>query len=125
MLPIILLITLNIIDLITGIFKAIYLKKELSFKTFILGMINKVSMYFLIIICITIDMVLNYTVENLGFKFEINNLFCGIIVIWLIFNEQLSIIKNLKRIDTPMPTSLLNKIKILKEELEERKHKQK
>lgn len=113
-LPIIMLIICNILDTLTGIFKSLYIKKKFTCSKFFWGFIRKLCMYFLIFIGICIDIVIVYTVENLKLSIPYNNLFSGLICVWLILDELLSILRNLVVLEIPMPNFLISIIKKLK-----------
>ena len=113
-LPIIILILSNILDILTGIFKSLYIKNKFTLSKFIWGFIRKLCMYFLIFIGICIDIVIVYTVENLKLSIPYNNLFSGLICVWLILDENLSILRNLVVLEIPMPNFLISIITKLK-----------
>lgn len=112
------LLFLNLLDIITGIFRTIYFKEKFKFNVFIWGFIKKISMYFLITIGLIIDIVMDYTVENLNLSISLPEMFGGLIAIWLILNEQLSILKNLILINIPMPDFIVNTIQKFKKNID-------
>lgn len=104
-----LLFICNIIDIITGISVSFYLKKKITYKKLLLGLIKKISIYFLIICGYIFDLILIYTVENFDISLQ-NNLICGLLSTWLILNEQISIISNLIILKVPVPNFILKLI---------------
>src|SRR5574344_1733960 len=94
-LPLILLIISNVIDIVTGLWKAVYIKERITFRRIIWGTLKKLSMYFLILSGYIIDVLINYTVENFEVNIGLSGIVGNLVAVWLVLNEQLSIIKNL------------------------------
>ena len=113
-LPIILLIISNILDVLTGIFKSLYIKNKFTWSKLFWGFIRKLCMYFLIFIGMSIDIIIIYTVENLQLSISESHIFGGLIGVWLVLDEQLSILRNLVILEIPMPNFLISIIKKLK-----------
>ena len=113
-LPILLLVISCILDITTGILKSLYIKNKFTFNKLIWGLIKKTCMLILIFIGISLDIIISYTVENFNIEFTTNNLFGGLIGIWLVLDEQLSILRNLVVLEIPMPNFLISVIKKLK-----------
>lgn len=117
-LPLILLMISNIIDIITGLWKATYIKERITFKRIIWGTIKKISMYFLILSGYIIDVIINYTVENFEINIGLGGIVGNLIAVWLVLNEQLSIIKNLTIMKVPMPNFIIELVKKLKNKID-------
>ena len=113
-LPILLLVISCILDITTGILKSLYIKNKFTFNKLVWGLIKKTCMLILIFIGISLDIIISYTVENFNIEFTTNNLFGGLIGIWLVLDEQLSILRNLVVSEIPMPNFLISVIKKLK-----------
>ena len=113
-LPIILLLISNIIDVLTGVFKALYIKKKFAWNKLFWGFVRKLCMYLLIFIGASIDIIIIYTVENLQLSIPENHIFGGLIGVWLVLDENLSILRNLVVLEIPMPNFLISIIKKLK-----------
>ena len=113
-LPILLLVISCILDITTGILKSLYIKNKFTFNKLVWGLIKKTCMLILIFIGISLDIIISYTVENFNIEFTTNNLFGGLIGIWLVLDEQLSILRNLVVLEIPMPNFLISVIKKLK-----------
>lgn len=113
-LPILLLAISCLLDIITGILKSLYIKNKFTFNKFVWGFIKKLCMLILIFIGISLDVIISYTVENFNITFPTHNLFGGLIGIWLVLDELLSVLRNLVVLEVPMPNFLISVIKKLK-----------
>lgn len=105
--PVMALVCMNIIDYVTR-FIAVKANGEIiESKKSIRGIYKKVGMWCLIVACAVIDMVLYYSVSVTGimppFKFVIST----IIAMWLVFNEFISILENVKYGGTSFPGILV------------------
>lgn len=118
--PLVLLLICNIIDIITGLWKASYIKEKITFKRMIWGTIKKISMYFLIITGFIIDTLINYTAVNLEIHVNLNGIIGSLIATWLVLDEILSILRNLMIIKVPMPNFLSALVKKLKGKIDEK-----
>lgn len=104
-----LLIVLMVIDIITGIFKAIKNHNLWSRKS-LFGYARKILIFLVIITANVIDQIL-----NLGGVLTI------ITVSFYLYNEGLSILENLAEIGVPVPAGLTEKLKVMGEEIEKKK----
>lgn len=118
--PLVLLIICNIVDIITGLWKAFHIKEKITFKKIMWGTIKKISMYFLIITGFIIDTLINYTAINLGIHINLNGIIGSLIATWLVLDEILSILRNLIIIKVQMPNFLSTLVKKLKGKIEEK-----
>ena len=113
-LPVILLAISNILDVLTGIFKSLYIKKKFTMSKLLWGLVRKICMYLLISIGVVIDILIIYTVDNLNINIPEVHLFGGLIGVWLVLDELLSILRNLVVLEIPMPNFLISIIRKLK-----------
>ncbi len=113
-LPILLLCLSCILDIITGVLKSLYIKNKFTLSKLFWGFIRKLCMLILIFIGISLDVIISYTVENFNITFPTHNLFGGLIGIWLVLDELLSVLRNLVVLEIPMPNFLISVIKKLK-----------
>lgn len=118
--PLLLLLIANIIDLITGTWKSFYLKKKISIKKLLWGIIKKFSMYLLIICGFILDTLISYTVENFDISITTNNIIGSLLAIWLVLDEVLSILCNLALLKVPIPSFLYKFVKNLQEKIDKK-----
>ncbi|WP_255882589.1 MULTISPECIES: phage holin family protein [unclassified Ruminococcus] len=112
--PLIVLLTVMLIDYLTGM-AAAFFKAELSSKKGIKGIIKKIGYLALVCVGIGVDFIIRFCFEQIGIPLEIGMLFGLIITVWLIINELLSILENVGRIGVPVPKTLskiINKLKL-------------
>lgn len=116
--PILLLVSANIIDYITGLMASSNRNEKLSSYRSLKGIFKKVSMYLLIIVGFMVDTLINFTVTNLNFNFSFPTFVSCIITVWLICNEVISILENLIDIGIELPQFLLPLVKRIKSKTE-------
>ena len=111
--PVIILTAAMITDYITGMISAWH-NSELSSKKGIFGIIKKISYLALVCVGMGVDWLIYSGLNQAGISTE-NSVFFGVLVtIWLIINELISILENLKNIGVPLPAFLVTIIKKLK-----------
>lgn len=93
-----------VIDYLTGIFKAFYMK-ELSSEVGFKGAIKKAAMLFIVALSVQAD-------RLMGDSGMIRNL----VIYYLFANEGLSILENLAKCGLPIPESLKNRLEQLKKD---------
>ena len=100
-------------DYITGMISAWH-NSELSSKKGIFGIIKKVSYLALVCVGMGVDWLIYSGLDQAGISTG-NSVFFGVLVaVWLIINELISILENLKNIGVPLPAFLVTIIKKLK-----------
>lgn len=107
LLPILLLLLgVMIADYITGMLDA-KSRGEINSKIGMWGVVKKL----LYGVEVAVAMVVDWTIINisgqLGIEIPIGTFFGLLVAIWLIFNEIISILENLTRLGTPMPSFLV------------------
>ena len=117
--PVFLLVGCNIIDYATGLCAAKYRsdKKISSYKS-IRGIIKKVCMWLLVIIGSCFDVLINYTVNNVGFDVSVPFIVATTVAVWLIVNEIISILENMIDIGVKIPPFLMPLAKMIKKKVE-------
>lgn len=105
-----LLVTLIILDVITGLLKAL-VNKDLASREMLVGMTRKV----LILICVCIGFEVNaalasYAAES-GFNYEFDiRLF---VILYFVLEELLSVLENIATIGVPMPKFILQFLRVM------------
>ena len=113
--PVLLLVTCNIIDYATGLMAAPYRKdgKISSYKSF-RGILKKISMWVLVIVGSLMDQMVTYTASMFGWKNPVNFLIACLVAIWLVCNEIISILENVQDVGLQLPKWMLPLVKHIK-----------
>lgn len=123
--PVVLLVLSNIIDYITGLAASKYRGQEISSYKGIRGITKKICMWLLICVGAILDHLMAYACLKvnlqLPFSFAIA---CGV-AIWLICNEVISILENVKDIGVPMPAFLNDAVVNIKSQIEAKAEEEK
>ena len=117
--PVLLMVSCNIIDYITGLMAA---PKRTdggisSYKS-MKGIQKKITMWLLVIVGAIIDQLLAYASTTLGFTFPFTYLVACVVAIWIICNEIISILENMVDIGVNIPAFLLPLVKNIKSQTE-------
>ena len=117
--PVLLLVTCNIVDYTTGLIAAKYRDDGTisSYKSF-RGIFKKISMWMLGVVGVVVDQLLKYTTDTIGLKFPFQFLIACIVAVWLICNELISILENIKDAGVNIPAFLLPLVKNIKSQTE-------
>ncbi len=117
--PVMLMVLCNIIDYATGLMAAKYRKENTisSYKSF-KGIAKKVSMWMLVIVGAILDELIKYAVQAVGIEVHFNFLIACVVAVWIICNELISILENIKDIGVNIPKFLLPLVKNIKSQTE-------
>lgn len=107
--PVILMVLCNVIDYITAILAAVYNGEKVDSAVGIKGIIKKVSMWLLVVVGVIVDNLIAYATEHIGFTFPLMFLVACIVAVWIICNELISILENIKKSGVKVP-AFMNKI---------------
>ena len=116
--PIVLLVACNIVDYVTGLGASAYRGQEISSYKGIRGITKKVCMWLLVVVGVIVDELVVYAVAQMGLVMPFTFMIACIVALWLICNELISILENLKDIGVPMPDFLVKLTKNLKSQIE-------
>ena len=111
--PLLILIIAMIIDYITGMAAAWY-NSELNSKKGIKGIVKKISYIALVAVAMGADWLIYCGLSQINISMGYSVFFGVLVAIWLIINEFISTLENLKKIGVPMPdfiTKLISKLK--------------
>lgn len=101
--PVILMVLCNVIDYVTAILAAVYNGEKVSSARGIKGIIKKVSMWLLVAVGVIVDNLIAYATETIGFTFPLMFLVACIVSVWIICNELISILENIKKSGVNVP----------------------
>lgn len=105
--PMLILIACNIIDYITGLCAAKYRSEAISSYKSFRGIAKKICMWLLVAIGAMLDWLLSYAVGTAGISIGLNFVVASVAAVWLIANEIISILENIRNIGTPLPPFLM------------------
>lgn len=111
--PVIVLCAVMVIDYATGMISA-WKSADLSSKKGIFGIIKKVCYLVLVCVGMGVDWLIYCGMAQIGIKLNYTIFFGVLVTVWLIINELISILENLKNIGVPLPKFLLTIVKKLK-----------
>lgn len=111
--PILMLCFVMIMDYITGM-AAAWKDGNLSSKKGAFGIAKK--LLYLVAVCVGIvaDWVIYSGLQAVNVSLGVSTFFGLLVTIWLVVNELISILENLKKIGVPLPKFLLSIVKKLK-----------
>lgn len=111
--PIVMLCFVMIMDYITGM-AAAWRDGNLSSKKGAFGIAKK--LLYLVAVCVGIvaDWVIYSGLQAVNVSLGVSTFFGLLVTIWLVVNELISILENLKKIGVPLPKFLLSIVKKLK-----------
>lgn len=119
-LPIILMVTCNVIDYITGLMATPYRKQDINSYKSIRGVKKKVSMWLLVVVGAVMDQLIKYACETVGYESPASFLVACIVAIWIICNEIISILENVKDMGVAVPSFLEPLARNIKTQIEDR-----
>lgn len=101
------------VDYLTGILAS---KKEgnICSRTGMWGIIKKLMYMIEVAVAVVVDWTIINVTENIGIQVPACTFFGLLVALWIVFNELISILENLTRLETPMPQFLINIVKNFK-----------
>lgn len=104
--PVLILVLCNLIDYVTGLVASKYRDQKInSYKSF-RGIVKKICMWLLVAVGALFDWLIIYAGETVGVAIPVAFLIACAVAIWLITNEFISILENMKDIGVPIPPFL-------------------
>lgn len=118
--PVMLMVCCNVIDYTTGLMAAKYRKENTisSYKSF-KGIAKKVSMWLLVVVGAIVDELIKYAVQTVGITVPFTFLIACVVAVWIVCNELISILENIKDIGVNIPRFLLPLVKNIKSQTEQ------
>ena len=105
--PFLVLVGLNVTDYITGLAASKYRGQKISSYKGLRGIIKKICMWLLVAVGGVLDWLLMYAGETVGIDIKFKFMIACVVAIWLICNEIISILENVKDIGAPLPSWLM------------------
>lgn len=118
--PVLLLITCNIIDYVTGIAASKFRNQEIDSYKGARGIAKKISMWLLVGVGVIVDQLLSYSADVVGITLPFTFLVGCVVAIWLICNEIISILENINDIGVTLPPFLQPIVSNLKSQVEQK-----
>lgn len=118
--PVILMVACNIIDYATGLMASPYRDEDINSYKSIRGIMKKVCMWLLVVVGAIIDQLLLYASDTVGIAMPFTFLVACIVAIWIICNEIISILENIKDMGVTLPGFLEPLVKNIKSQVEDK-----
>ena len=116
--PMLVLVGLNVTDYITGIVASKYRGQKItSYKGF-RGIAKKVCMWLLVVVGGVLDWLIMYAGDTIGIDIKFKFVIACVVAVWLICNELISILENIKDIGAPLPGWLIKITKNIKTQVD-------
>lgn len=120
LIPAILLVLSNVIDYVTALISLKIRGLPWDSSVGIKGIFKKVLMWLLVMVGAIFDMLIMYASEVVGIEAPFAFLIASVVAIWLICNELISILENIKDCGVKLPPFLEPIIKATQEKVEEK-----
>ena len=119
--PVLLLVGCNIIDYITGLMAAKFREDGgiSSYKS-IRGIYKKIGMWMLVIVGAFADVLIQNSVECAGIEISVPFVVATVVEVWLVVNELISILENLKDSGVTIPPFLMPLMKYINRKVEDK-----
>jgi toxin secretion/phage lysis holin len=118
--PVLLLVTCNIIDYATGLVASKFRNQEIDSYKGIKGITKKICMWLLVGVGVIVDQLLSYSTGVVGIALPFTFMVACVVAIWLICNEIISILENINDIGVTLPPFLQPIVKNLKTQVEKK-----
>ena len=118
--PVLLLVTCNLIDYFTGIAASKFRKQQIDSYKGIRGIAKKICMWLLVGVGVIVDQLLSYSAGVIGITLPFTFLVACIVAIWIICNEIISILENIKDMGVAIPGFLLPIVEHVKSQVEDK-----
>ncbi len=118
--PVILMVACNIIDYATGLMASPYQSQDINSYKSVRGIMKKVCMWLLVIVGAVIDQLIAYAGNVVGYTFPFTFLVACIVAIWIICNEIISILENIKDMGVSIPGFLEPLVRNIKSQVEDK-----
>lgn len=117
--PVILMVLCNVVDYVTGLMAGPFRKQEINSYKSIRGIMKKISMWMLVIVGAVIDQLVIYAAGTVGFEAPFSFFVACIVALWIVCNELISILENIKDMGVKIPSFLQPLIEKIKTQAED------
>jgi len=118
--PVLIMVACNVIDYITGLVASRYRDEPInSYKSF-RGIAKKICMWLLVIVGALVDQLILYAGSTAGINLPFTFLVACIVAVWIICNEMISILENIKDTGVKLPPFLLPLVENVKKQVEDK-----
>lgn len=118
--PVLLLVSCNLIDYITGLMASRYRNQKMDSYKSIRGITKKICMWLLVGVGVIVDQLISYSADVAGITLPFTFLVACVVAIWLICNEIISILENINDIGVTLPPFLQPIVSNLKSQVEQK-----
>ena len=118
--PVILMVTCNVIDYVTGLMAVGSRDEKLSSYKSLRGVAKKICMWLLVVVGAIVDELIRYSTDMAGVELPFTFLVACIVAIWIICSELISILENMIDIGVKLPPFLMPIIKMIQKAAEEK-----
>lgn len=118
--PVLLLVSCNLIDYITAFIACKCNGVEFESPKSLRGIAKKILMWLLIVVGAIVDRLLVYAAEVVQIKPPFHFLVACVVCVWLVCNELISILENIKAAGVALPPFLEPIIKNIKKQTEDK-----
>lgn len=118
--PVLLMVACNILDYATGLMASTYRSEDINSYKSIRGIMKKVCMWLLVVVGAVIDQLLLYASQTVGIALPFTFLVACIVAIWIICNEIISILENIKDMGVTIPAFLIPLVTHVKSQVEDK-----
>ena len=118
--PVLILVCCNVIDYATGLVAAKYREESVNSYKSIKGIAKKICMWLLVAVGAMLDWLLSYAADTVRISIGLNFVVASVAAVWLIANEIISILENIKDIGAPLPPFLMRLAENVKSQAEKR-----
>lgn len=118
--PVLLMVACNVLDYATGLMASTYRSQDINSYKSIRGIMKKVCMWLLVVVGAVIDQLLLYASTTVGVALPFTFLVACIVSIWIICNEIISILENIKDMGVNIPAFLQPLVEHVKSQVEDK-----
>lgn len=116
--PVLLLVGCNVIDYATGLAASGYRNEKISSYKSIHGIYKKVCMWLLVVVGAMIDKLIQYSATYVSPNLKVPFVVATVVAVWLVINEIISILENMKDTGVKLPPFLLPLVNRLRDTTE-------